>query len=298
VSVFTPDEEDTRQRRLPAPLAQAIDESLSALDRLTQEAARFAQPGDALPSGHGPDILIHDLDLPEVSGLDLIARVRASADRGLTLVILSEASAVTRTERRHDRYHLDLKVSLEDLDEYEVSNLTRVLTHHLPSLVAAARQQNSEERIIQLLRAIAPADPVGTVELRVAEMSADLRREFLEQVPLRTSAQVHERAGFPGGNPSQTVHRWRKQGKIFSVNHGGREWYPAFQFGEDGRPLPIIAELLEILHRDTERTDWDNALWFTGYSGWLDGKTPIDLLHSDPDSVKRAAEQEILRDEQ
>lgn len=298
MSAFTPNEEDTRQRPLPAPLAQAIDESLSALDRLTEEAARLTHPG-APSSVRGPDIVIHDFGLPEVSGLDLNAAMRDSPDRGLTLVILTaEAKAVTRTERRHDRYHLDLNLSLEDLDEYEVSNLTRVLTHHLPSLVAAARQENSEERIIQLLRAIAPADPLGTVELKVAEMSADLRREFLEQVPLRTSAQVHERAGFPGGNPSQTVHRWRKQGKIFSVNHGGREWYPAFQFGEDGRPRPIIAELLEILHRDTERTDWDNALWFTGDSGWLDGKTPIDLLHSDPDSVKRAAEQEVLRDEQ
>lgn len=139
---------------------------------------------------------------------------------------------------------------------------------------------------------------LGNLDLKVAEMGAALRREFLEQVPLRTSAQVDERAGFPGGNPSQTAHRWRQQGKIFSVNDGGLEWYPAFQFGEDGGPLPIIAELLKIFRRDSERTDWDNALWFTGDSGWLDGNTPMDLLSLDPDSVKRAAEQEILRDEQ
>jgi hypothetical protein len=99
---------------------------------------------------------------------------------------------------------------------------------------------------------------------------------------------------FPGPIPH---HRWRKQGKIFSVSYGGGDLYPAFQFGDDGYPLPIVAELLEILGRDAERTDWDNALWFAGDSGWLDGKTPVELLQSDPDLVKQAAEQEALRDE-
>jgi hypothetical protein len=79
--------------------------------------------------------------------------------------------------------------------------------------------------------------------------------------------------------------RWRKQGKLFSINHGGRELYPAFQLGPDGRPLPIVAELLEILARVPDRTEWDNALWFAGESGWLDGKTPLELLQSEPELV-------------
>ena len=298
MTVFISEEEDTRRRPLPAQLAQAIDESLTALDHLTEEAARLTSKG-AEPSLHVDRIIIHDLETSDVDAVEMMELVRESSDRGVAVVIHgTHAKAVTRTERRDERYDLDVKVSLEGLDEYEVSNVTRVLTQHLRSLVAAARQENSEERITQLLRATAPPDPLGAVELKVAEMSADLRREFLDQVPLRTSAQVHEHAGFPGGNPSQTVHRWRKQGKIFSVNHGGREWYPAFQFGADGRPLPLIAEILAILRRDAERTEWDNALWFAGDSGWLDGQRPIDRLDSDPESVKRAAEQEVLRDEQ
>jgi hypothetical protein len=140
------------------------------------------------------------------------------------------------------------------------------------------------------------AMPLADVELKVAEATAELRREFLELVPVLTSSQVMENVAFPGGNPSWMVHRWRKQGKIFAVNHGGYDWYPAFQFGEDG-PLPIVAELLEILGRDTQRTDWDNALWFAGDSGWLDGESPIESLQSHPERVKRAAEQEVLRDE-
>lgn len=86
-------------------------------------------------------------------------------------------------------------------------------------------------------------------------------------------------------------------GKSVLHRHGGRELYQAFQFGPDGRPLPIVGEFLAILARDKDLTDWDHALWFAGGSGWLDGKAPIELLQSDPEGVKRAAEQEVLRDE-
>jgi hypothetical protein len=237
-----------------------------------------------------------NLGTPAGIGADGIVRAEG-AKRNVGLVVGVDMKAVTRTERRDDRYDLDLNVSLAGLDEYEARSVKRLLTQHLRTLVATARHENIEERVTQLLRAVAPPDPLADVELKIAEATVDLRREFLDQQSVLTSAQLHERAGFPGNNPSQTGLRWRKQGKLFSINHGGRELYPAFQLGPDGRPLPIVAELLEILARDPDRTEWDNALWFAGESGWLDGKTPIELMLSEPDLVKRAAEQEVLRDE-
>jgi uncharacterized protein (DUF2384 family) len=35
--------------------------------------------------------------------------------------------------------------------------------------------------------------------------------------------------------------------------------------------------------------EWQMALWFTTPSPWLDGRRPVDLLHSDPEAVLRAA---------
>ena len=259
---------------LPLKVATAIDASLNELQRLTEEAA--GKPEAFEPKGSIP----YPYRTPDVS-----------------VVCDGELKAVTRTERRDDQYHLDVNVSVDGLDEYEVAAVVRVFTLHLRSAVAAARQENSEARITQLLRAVAPPDPLADIELKIAEDTADLRREFLERVPVGTSAEVHKHAGFPGSNPSQTVLRWRKQGKIFSISHGGRELYPSFQFGDDGRPRPIVAELLQILARDKDRSEWDNALWFAADSGWLEGKTPIDLLQSQPQLVKQAAEQEALRDE-
>lgn len=280
------DDEQTGSRRLPAGLAAKIAANLDQLSRLTDEATpstQFRVLGPISPAARTEVDFHYVVD---------------SGGPSVGVMVIAEAKAVTRTEKSDDdRFHLDVNVSLEGLDAYEVQSVQRVLTRHLRSLLVAARQENSEARITQLLRAVAPPDPLADVELKIVEDTVALRREFLERVPVLTSAQLHERAGFPGANPSATGHRWRKQGKVFSISHGGRELYPGFQFGPDGRPLPIIAELLAILGRDKDRTDWDNALWFTGESGWLDGKTPLELLQSGPELVKQAAEQEVLRDE-
>jgi hypothetical protein len=285
MSTFTTDEDDTRAGPLSAKLALALDASLNELNRLASEAT--TEPRTTLAV---------DLGLPGIAGAAVAALVKGT-ERNVDVVVMVDMKAVTRTERRDDRYDLDLNVSLAGLDEYEVRSVKRLLTQHLRALVATARHENIEERVTQLLRAVAPPDPLADVELKIAEATVDLRREFLERVPVLTSAQLHERAGFPGNNPSQTGLRWRKQGKLFSIKHGGRELYPAFQLGPDGRPLSIVAELLEILARDPDRTEWDNALWFAGESGWLDGKTPMELLQSEPELLKQAAEQEVLRDE-
>jgi len=280
------EEEKVGARPLPPRVASAIGASLDELQRLTEAV------GESDTSS--PEVISTEIPTPPKQP-GVVRRFSEAPD--VAVVRVGELKAVTRTERRDDEYHLDVNFSLAGLDEYEVIAFRRLFTEHLRSFIAAARKENSEARITQLLRAVAPPDPLADIELKVAEDTADLRREFLERVPVSTSAEVHQRARFPGNNPSQTVHRWRKQGKIFSINYGGRDLYPSFQFGDDGRPLPIVAELLEILARDKDRSDWDNALWFAADSGWLDGQTPVDLLQSDPALVKQAAEQEVLRDE-
>jgi hypothetical protein len=278
-------------------VGRAIDESFKQFHSLMAAAGSAGQPADQreVPTGN-MELICADCAADATAH----SQPRSAASEGVVQIWVMHGDeterAVARSERRDDRVHLDINLHLGDLDAYEAEAFKR-LASSFRSLLVAARQENRDERITQLMKAIAPPDPVTDVELSVAEATVSLRREFLEAVPVLTSAQVHTNAGFPSGNPSQTVLRWRKQGKIFSVNHGGRELYPAFQFGADGRPRPIVAELLVILKRDADRTDWDNALWFTGESGWLDGRTPLECLSSDPGLVTQAAEQELLRDE-
>lgn len=206
----------------------------------------------------------------------------------------ASAQDVLKAAREATRTPIALTFLTAALDEYEKAFLKSVLATKLPALVRAARQSNAEERIEKLLKAIAPDDPIAKFDLQMAEETTALRQEFLAEHKPLTSKEVSARANFSSSNAYQAVHRWKSDGKIFSIKHDGRELYPPFQFDDDGRPKPIIRELLKIFARYPARTDWDNALWFAAENDWLDGATPIELLDSEPELVKDAALQAVL----
>lgn len=279
-----------------APGAEPAGAAKSAIEtlRIATEALVRALDGGELHRGALYFDAPLDTRLTTPAGVMVFQEKQSESPDASNTVSSPRTAASTPEPTPHEA--VDLRLELDNLEPYVADLVQDLLTTRLPSLVSAARHQNAEARVEQLIRAIAPADPLAAVELKVAESTLALRTEFLEDVPTFTSAEVHRNAGFPGNNPSQTVHRWRKAGKIFAISHGGRDLYPAFQFGADGKPLPIIEELLAILAKDRERSDWDNAMWFAGETGWLDGDRPLDVLTSAPEAVKRAAEQEALRD--
>src|SRR5438552_8872401 len=53
--------------------------------------------------------------------------------------------------------------------------------------------------------------------------------------------------------------------------------FPVWQFDE-GRVLPGLQEVLEILNRDQRLDDWGKVLFFLHTSSRLDGRRPLDVL--------------------
>jgi hypothetical protein len=100
--------------------------------------------------------------------------------------------------------------------------------------------------------------------------------------------------GIDGENGFQSIERWRTDGSVFSAKRSTEDFYPAFQFGPDLRPLPIVGKILGILWQHKSRSDWDNALWLVAANDWLDGPSPIDLFLTEPELVLYAAEQTVL----
>lgn len=76
------------------------------------------------------------------------------------------------------------------------------------------------------------------------------------------------------------------------MRHRDTVYYPGFQFGDDGRPLPVIHDLLEVL-APQGLTDWEIALWFAARTSALRDQRPIDLLREDPGAVIEAARREV-----
>ena len=97
-------------------------------------------------------------------------------------------------------------------------------------------------------------------------------------------------AGSAASNRAALANRWRKEGRIFALTNHGQTYFVGFQFGPDGRPLPVIAEVLRAFGESNG--GWQTAVWFAAANGWMDGARPVDLLTSDPERVADAARRE------
>ena len=60
---------------------------------------------------------------------------------------------------------------------------------------------------------------------------------------------------------------WKRRRRIFSVKHGEREFFPAYQFDKAWQPLPVINQILGLLGESYD--GWAIAAWFHFPNGWL-----------------------------
>jgi Poly(hydroxyalcanoate) granule associated protein (phasin) len=145
-----------------------------------------------------------------------------------------------------------------------------------------------EEELATLLEEVSTAP--SAAEVAHLRRNADARAAFLAEFGTLTSREVADLAGSRAANRAALANRWKAEGRIFAVESGGQTLFPAFQFSDDGRPRPVIAEILAVLH--PKLSAWQTALWFTGRNGWLGAKRPVDVLISDPKAAAEAARQE------
>jgi hypothetical protein len=124
------------------------------------------------------------------------------------------------------------------------------------------------------------------------EENARQRARFLTVEDTYTGPEVAALAGHTADNASATASRWKKNGRIFSINGADGERYPAFQFA-DGRPVPAVQELISVLR--PQMSDWQIAFWLVSANSLLEGARPVDRLR-DVEAVTAAAlrERELL----
>ena len=131
------------------------------------------------------------------------------------------------------------------------------------------------------------ADDRSDVERDLVIDNLAARREYLDDTPTLTAAQIHRMSGLASRNESEPASRWKKEGKTFAVRLGRRDLYPAFQF-QDGKPRTVVHDVLSAL--PSNMTPWQTAFWFASGNGWLDGDEPQHRLE-DGNRVVEAARQ-------
>lgn len=170
------------------------------------------------------------------------------------------------------------------------SNYRKTVEMFLKTLVRVSgslEESRLEEAINKLADVILP-DELGEARGALARDNLDIRDQFIREIEQFTSAEVGIQAGSAAKNPYATAARWKKTSEIFSVQHRGTEYFPAFQF-RDGRPRPAIKAALKALPQSLSA--WQRAFWFVSTNGWLDNKAPVDMLDY-PEKLSAAAERE------
>ncbi len=152
-------------------------------------------------------------------------------------------------------------------------------------------ERSQRAQMEALIESLLPATTVpSAAAVLQARRNAEAREALLHEFGALTSSEVAEMAGSEAKNRAALANRWKQEGRIFSVTRHGVTLFPGFQFDEQGRPKPVIAEVVRAL--GSESSDWELALWFVSRTGWLGGRRPVDLLELEPQVVIEAAERE------
>jgi hypothetical protein len=187
-------------------------------------------------------------------------------------------------------HHPDATVS--EIAE-QVTRVERSLAAIRGTLEGTAHEVRAGRRATQLQRvvdALLPAEVPSPAGVWHAQRSAEARLALVSEHGAWTATEVAKRAGSDSANRSALASSWRAAGRVLGVEWSGSVVFPAFQFGADGRPLPVIASVVTHL-RGAGLDDWQAALWFASPTGWLDDRRPVDVLDRAPEAVESAAAQ-------
>jgi len=113
--------------------------------------------------------------------------------------------------------------------------------------------------------------------------------------PFFDAKQVQELLGV---GTRQAVNDLRARRRLLGLpKGGGRVVYPAFQFGDSGRPFDALPEVLDAFEARAQVNPWTIASWFVTPQALLERMTPAEWLakREDPDLVVRAARRSAAR---
>ena len=119
------------------------------------------------------------------------------------------------------------------------------------------------------------------IDREIERENAEMRAAYLRTTKLYTAEDIRAL------NPSAPSSEWKREGRVFAIQHDGKDLFPAFQFA-DGQPLPIIQKILKALPEDM--SPWETAFWFESSNGWLGGEVPQECLKKESEVID-AAEQ-------
>ena len=186
-----------------------------------------------------------------------------------------------------------LVVAFDDVAPADFSALAENFTHVATSMFDVLRERHERATLERLVEALVPRALPSPRLLKEAAMLVRARKAVLESGDWLTAAEVAQLAGLSARNPSAQPNKWKKQGQIFAIHHGGVDYFPGYGLDRDAdfRPIKALTQIIGIFagHKDS----WGMAYWFRSDNGLLGGKRPQDVLAAQPEQVIDAARDEV-----
>jgi hypothetical protein len=160
-----------------------------------------------------------------------------------------------------------LPVSIpKDADPAAVSSMVEALEKAFVVLVGAGQTSVIEraDRLAELATGMLEPS-LELVEDRVRRMKT-VQQVFAEGDWIGAE-QINALQAEPPANKSHPASDWKRRGRIFSVNYGGKEYFARYLFDALYQPLPIIKDILKAF--GTVADPWVLAAWFHFPNGWI-----------------------------
>ncbi|GLE53557.1 hypothetical protein [Mycobacterium montefiorense] len=123
---------------------------------------------------------------------------------------------------------------------------------------------------------------------RAVQAELNLYARIEAEFGMLTSTEAGKRMGSRSSAPRNLATTARRNKTLVAVRQGNYLSYPGFQFGPDGKPLAVIARLLQV----ADDSGWSEAglvQWLCSPTSYLDEARPVDHLVTDPDRVVAVA---------
>ncbi|WP_095094080.1 hypothetical protein [Pseudomonas sp. Irchel 3A5] len=186
-----------------------------------------------------------------------------------------------------------LVMEFERIQPGVFETLMENFTNVTRSLLDILGERHDRESLQRLAEVLVPRTPPSPRLLKEAAMLIQARKAVLESGDWLTASHVAQLAELSTRNPSAQPNKWKKQGQIFAINHGGIDYFPGYGLDSAAgfRPIKALAKVIEIFsdHKDS----WGMAYWFRSDNSFLSGKRPQDVIASSPDRVIAAAHDEV-----
>lgn len=198
-------------------------------------------------------------------------------------------------QARLGKSHADrvLVIEFDQIKPNVFQALAENITNVVSSMFEVLLERHDRESLERLAGILLPRTPPSPRLLKEAAMLLLARKAVLESGDWLTAADIAQLAGLSTRNPSAQPNKWKKQGLIFAINHGGVDYFPGYGLDPNAgfRPVKALAKIIETFseHKD----GWGMAYWFRSNNSFLGGKRPQDLLASAPERVVKAAMDEI-----